>query len=222
MYKAVQTVCNDSQAAWNDLPAFSDMFAEFLFELGDLLQLSYQQAMKGAGTTALKEQQRILTIDKAETIANALRAFANTSGNAGLIGQLGFTRSSFERGGSLHTLHLIDQIIALATDSLSGLSDFGVEQVDIDELVQERNDLELAFVSPRDVIVNRKQLTTEIHAKVKNIDNLLHNRMDQLVKVLKSDHPGFVLRYANARTIVDHKGKTNDNGTRPKDKQDEE
>ncbi len=210
MYQTVQAICTQNQAVWVNLPAFGTAFAQFSTHITELEQLGYNQNVSTIGVTASKNQLLDETTLLAELITNALRAYASSIHDAKLTEQVHISKWDFKRGGSQQLLQLVDRIVEIATINISALSDFGIQQEQLDTFSNLRLQLGDTINSPRTSIVERKSQTTEIAHLIKSIDNLLINQLDNLVNVLKGNNPQFHQKYHSARIIVDYKGKTNE------------
>jgi hypothetical protein len=209
MYKAVETICTAQQADWNTTPAFVNAFTLFSTKLQQLEQASYNQVVATPGVTENKKHVLDTTIERANIVANALRALAAASGDVLMKNKLDFSKSDFLRGGGQYTLQQVDLILNYANDHIAALDDFGIKQAHIDELTSLRQQLGVVIGSPREAIINRRNETLQIRQSIDEIDNLLRDHLDPLTEVLKTGSPAFYKRFKAARVIVDHKGKKN-------------
>lgn len=209
MYKAVQHICTLNQADWTDLPAFVTSFAAFSTKLVQLDQLSEKQTMRLKGVRADLNVQRFATIEKAIVMQGALIAFAKDSGNNILRESLRFSKSVLQGGSYASCVQRIRYISESATLYQSNLDEYGVTQAMVDDLELNLAMLEEAFNTPRAAIVDRKQLTQAITALIKEMDQVLRDKLDQLALVLRPSHTEFYDRYHFARSIIEYKGKGN-------------
>jgi len=216
MYKAEIAVCTKHQSAWSAMFAFQEGFDE-LKDLTELLeQLSFEHAQGIVGVTAVKNEERLATAEKAGLLANSLRALATKTKNTALAEQMHFRQATLESGKATRAIQLITQVVNSAgIYAAELLTYYDVGQQQIDELAQLRDHLALSLGNTRNAIIERKALTAKIKSLVKEIDDLLKNNLDKQVKILKQSQPAFFAHYMAGRNVVDLKGKSNKPGQAP-------
>lgn len=212
MYKSVKTVIAGREALWNGLPAFVNAYAAFNQKLQTLESHAYNQQLALVGVSAVKDSKRDAIADRAYAMSSSLAAFAVLNNNVELIDQMKISRYELQRAPKSRILQHLDLILIKATEFVSQLGDFGVDQTSIDELQVLRDELDIMLSAPRNAIVERKVLTKQIIMLMKDIDALLKFQMDKLMVVLAEEHPEFFAAYKNARMIVDHRNRRSGTG----------
>lgn len=207
MYKAVKTVVANNNAAWSGLPAFANAYTAFNEKLSLLEQLSNSQTFALIGVRSVKEAKRKITAEKAYAISSSLAAYAVLTNNVELIDLMKIRRWDLLRGASVRMLQLLDLILSKANALVGDLDDFGVDQAVVDELQTLRDELEVSFTAPRNAIIERKVLTTQIKNLIREIDLLLKHQLDKLIVVLQEEHADLFITYQNARIIIDLRAK---------------
>lgn len=212
MYKSVKTVIAGKEALWNGLPAFVNSYATFSEKLQTLETHAYNQQLALVGVSAVKNSKREAVADRAYAMSSSLAAFAVLSNNVELIDQMKISKYELQRAPKSRILQHLDLILIKATEFVSQLGDFGVDQTSIDELQVLRDELDIMLSAPRNAIVERKVLTQQIKMLMKDIDALLKFQLDKLMVVLAEEHPEFFAAYKNVRMIVDHRNRRSGTG----------
>ncbi len=212
MYKAVQSVCESNEAAWEAVPAFVNAYDHFTTKLSELDNLVSLQGNGTVGVKKVKDKDREKTAERAHKIASALRVWATNSGDVLLAERLHFTNSGLTHKGSTTALLLMGRIKEAAVEHATELYAYGVTQAHIDELVERVDQLSDTFGSMRNAIVDRAKNTKLIEEVFHEIDLLLRTIIDQLVEVLEENNHDFAISYRKAREVVDLHGKRNKPG----------
>lgn len=205
MYKAVRTAIENHNAAWNSLSAFTPLYNEFIAQLSLLQTKAYEQALVTVGVSAIKEQKRETVADIAFSMASSITAFAVVNDKPELIAQVKISRWELLKTNKVRCLQLVDQVIEKSIEHLAGLSPYGIEQQNVDDLITLREELEGLLNAPRNAILERKFRTSQIEKIAKGIDHLLRNKLDKLVEVVRTSQPAFYEQFHNARAIIDLK-----------------
>ena len=215
MYKNVILTCTEHPAVWAGVTAFNSSFIKVKSKVDELLLAVNEQTSVAVGAKKIKDAKRLATAKKAEIIANGLRALADAGNDTELAELMRFPFSALLRGNSEKTLQLMDRILTAAVNHAGELPDCGVAASLVPEFATAKDELALAFIQTRNAVVKKKQQTALMVEKIAEIDQLLKNSLDKLVKVLGEDHPDFLKLYTASRIVVDHKGKSNKKGPVP-------
>lgn len=207
MYKAVKSVIDANQTAWNALPAFGTVYTAFIETLTALEQSAYDQSLATLGVKAEKNVKREELALKTYAISSGIVAFAVLNNDASLIDQMNIGKWELKNAGKTRLLQLVDRVIAKGTAFGNQLSDFGIDSTAMAELQSLRNETEALLDAPRNAIVERRLHTQQINSLRKELDQILYLQLDKLMVVLKAEHPTFFQSYRNARVVVDLKGR---------------
>lgn len=203
MFKAVKTVITSNQTQWAALPAFASSFQVFNATLSALEQNAYKQNLSLIGVSAVKEAKRSIVIDKAYAMSSAMVAFAVVNNDVELINHMKISKHVMRNASISKLTILVDRILLRATDLVGQMDDYGVDQPTVDELQALRDELEVQLNAPRNAIVERKTLTSEIKRLRRELDAILKFRLDNLMELLREEHPSFFKSYKNARVVID-------------------
>lgn len=212
MFRAVDTVFTNHEVDWNPLPAFTSAVSELRANLLLIDQVAHQQDSATVGVKTAKDQAHLVAVERAEFIANALRAYAAANGTTALREQLRFSETDLLNSSVNVILQLFARIQENALLYGDALADYGIVEQDLDAFAQLCTDLPGILTSTRHAIVNRSQQLETLQELIASTNHLLREVLDPQVKMLRSSHPDFFKLYTHARTVVDYKGKS----TRPR------
>lgn len=217
MYRAVHSVLEAHQDVWNVVPAFVSATDEFYEKLSLLIQLGQKQKVISTGITINK--QLVINNSAIHTlkVANALKSYASSVEDLVLLEKVKVTRSMLLNGAHAVVLARMNQIVILAEENDAILGDFGILPEDLQALTDSLTTFQELIVAPRIAAVKRKQVTGQIVKVIKDLDELLHFRLDSLVKVIKSDNALFSSQFFNARIIIDVGTRSSGKGDPEKD-----
>lgn len=221
MYKAVQTVIAENNSAWAGFPAFETAVQSLTDKITLLEQSGYNQAFATVGVSALRDAKREAAAVRFQAIASSITAFAVVSNRPELIEQMKISKWDLLQGPAVRMLQRLDLIIAKATENLGDLAPYAIDQTVLDELIATRDELNTLLTSPRQAIVSRKTTTAQLTVLSRDINNLIKLRIDNLMEMIKFEHPDFFAAYKNARVVVDlrsrHSGNEGDIPEEPDD-----
>jgi len=203
MYLAVKLVCEKYNTTWAALPAFSDAFTEFRNKLKDLQKVVKKQTTNITGVAKDKVQEKEEMILKALQVTSAIYAFAKTTGNDELASQVKFSPSQLRFTRDALLLEFCHHILDMANENAAEIVPYGIAAADITELESEINDFELIIAKTRETLGTRVDATKDITVRMKDIDGILKNRLDQLMLKYKITNSTFYAKYKNARMIID-------------------
>jgi len=207
MYRTVIKVFAKHPADWNTVPSLVTAVTKLKSATTQLEKLASQQGNSIVGVKAIKEKEKLKAIERADLLANAIRALAADSKEPGLREQVKFSVTDLKAASGQLLKQLFDRIREKAEDHAPQLADYGITQQQIDDFANDCDQLNNVLGSTRDAIVNRTQQTIAIKDLLLEVDTLLKESIDRQVKVLRSIHPDFFNLYQSARIIVDKKGK---------------
>lgn len=212
MFKQVLDVTSANQAAWSAVPAFSTNFTKFKTAYDALTTITGQPSGNLTGIATLQREKRAAAAAKAAIVASALRSYAADMDDPVLAEKLAFSNSDLSIGSGIAVIERMDLVLSLAITHASNLTDYGISQSQLDELAPLIEELKGLQGSPRTAIIDRKERNGEIDALLKQMSDLLDDKLDQLANVLKSTQPAFYDKYKSARMIIDAKGKLKPGG----------
>ncbi len=169
-----------------------------------------QQLVIGKGYAELKQQKRLLLINCADGIKNQLLLFASMENRPDLKARVDlYYADLFHASGD----KLIDFASVLLNEALAlgaELDDYrgaGITTTTLDESIKEFRAL---LSSTRMNIATRSAINKEITQNIINLRELLNDRIDVAMKIIRNNDTEFYDAYTMARVIVDRHGKRNE------------
>lgn len=204
MYDSVRTLANDNATAIATIPALQTAFDEYT-DLHDAIRVLVEaEGRPSKPSTAQKKQARKKLQDEIFKIAGLIKAYATTNEWEDLQAASHLVKSNFYRITDEELPALSRRIMGLATDNLAGLADYGVDAARIAAFSALHDDYEAKAMAPKAAISNRQSAKAQLKDKTGQCDLLLNNRIDNLMKDLMTDFPGFYYGYFAARKVYDN------------------
>ena len=204
MYGIVRQVITDFGTSWNTIPAFVSAVEKLQSKYSVLVEIGEKQTKILKGVWSAKEKKKMVLIDEATKLSNALFAYAGVVDNTILKEQMRLSKSELKYSNRVSLLTNLSLIATRSAEFASELEDYGVQAETIEaysEMVEEYNEI---VHSTRKAVISRKQLTHQIDVLVSEIDDVLSNQIDKLVEVIRTDDSLFFEKYQHARSIVDY------------------
>ena len=212
MYETVVTVCQAHQATWANTPAFSDLHTTLAAKVDLVKALTLAQIADSRGVTATKALVLDSLVEKAGTLCNVLAVYALEIGNTELLVRNLFTPSEWRRGSALARINRMQVLLGDAQINEAALLSYGVLPSYLMEFEAQLAEYVTLIQQPRVAIINRKSTTLEIKRVLVELEALVSEKMDRMIRVFASTDPRFVAQYKDARNIVDAKGKRRPTG----------
>lgn len=204
MYYAVQKVCNANNATWNKLPAFVLAFGEFTDSLSKLEDVVETQVKKIAGVTQDKTAMRKSLMETALEIGNAVFAYASDKKNATLKDKVNFSETGLVRERDTVFIQHCQRIVDETAQVIEELGNYGVVKADLEFFQTGIKNFTDSISLPRAAITERKGATGRIEELLREIDDVLYDKMDRLMDKFKKTSADFYKQYFDVRSIVSH------------------
>ncbi|MEZ5198510.1 MAG: carboxypeptidase-like regulatory domain-containing protein [Bacteroidales bacterium] len=200
---AVDTVLDDNKIVWQPLPAFSDIATKVKAIKAEIVNLRQIQEQDKKGLTVNKtltrEQLTIATLK----LINGLAAYAALNNNHELLAEVNYTPTNLTsaRDTIISDIALLIQNKAIEFETQ--LADFLVTTEDIAAQLALLEQYNIAVPDKRVADSTSKAATADLKLKFKEMDILLKEKLDRLVRLFETTNPDFVQQYFNARIIID-------------------
>jgi hypothetical protein len=202
MYLSVKTVCNNFGAAWLGIPAFMRTFKEFNVTIDTINDLSKDLQVDTKGITTDKGQKQKLMAGHAEVLADAMQALADEQENFTLLAEVNFSLSDFTRAKDIDAYNLAKHIFDVASEHKAALVDYGIVEQDFTNLESAILAYSGTLSSTRSSVSETKASRSKVKELFKTSDNLLKNRLDNMMTKFHLTNPDFYSQYVNARIII--------------------
>jgi hypothetical protein len=215
MYYAVQKVCSANVGVWNVLPAFATTFANFERYVAMLKKALETQGRDITGVSQDKDVLENSMIDKALEVADCIYAYATEIADFSIRSKVDFTRSFLKQSRDSFALQHCQLIHSEAKLLVGSLGDYGVTDVELNDLQAKINAFALILAGPRTAITERKGATENVDKIVKEVDTILKDKLDKLIIKFRVSSLDFYRQYFDARKIVSVGSRRENNGDPP-------
>jgi hypothetical protein len=184
------------------MPLMSEAVESLEKLIDDITQIVSNQT---ENTTGIKVQKEVTREDVENIIfilAGQLRSYAVNINNFELRNEVTYTISKLR--GMADTLLLSNSITILekAQENEANLLPYGVTPANLVAVEDLLNAFELKIALPRNAIAFKKQQTELLQVKMEDADNLLRDKMDSYVIIVKNTEQEFYTIYKNNRKII--------------------
>ncbi len=187
------------------IPAFQREYDDFKSTSAQIrAEAKKQKTAMSTGITEDKDTLRSNMADMAARVCASIQSYADATGDRELFASVDYTRTSFTGGREIDAANLAEGVLAIGTEKLEVLGDYGVDQAQLDELDDTIEGFSNAIGKPRAKISERKTVTDSLPDLFAKADKHLE-QMDRLTKQLEVSFAEFVQGYRNARIIVDYR-----------------
>jgi len=168
--------------------------------------------------TGISKKKRLLKMEIAElgaAVAGTIQAYADKTNNIELNNNISTTDNQLMKLRDEQFGPSINNIIKATTNRMKELQGHGLEQADIDELLDLMDVWDGKKQEPRSAIVNRKTSNQTQDEHFEELATLFNNRCDNYANKLKRKFPEFYSKYTNARKVI-HAGVRYEKDLKPK------
>lgn len=207
MFYSVQSTLEENNAVWSGVPAIvttKGEFDDFIKHIEDALEVQLRD-IRGHAVDKRKAEDAMIaeTLD----VAGKVMAYASANSNQALAEAMNISPSELRRYRDSVVAQRCQDVHDSANAALASLADYGVDAPKL-AAFQALIDAYLTLnTAPRLAITTRKNATAAIEGHVEDTLELLHRRMDPLMKGYANSNPSFHRLYTDARIIVDLGGK---------------
>lgn len=213
MYKTVLAVIRDHEPIWTNVQMMVQCVNKLETGINELSANATIQDTIILGVAKMRKEKYLTLCDELIGVEDALWMFGNATNNFELAARHKQTFTELRTlscNARLVKMSITEQDLAIYG---SELGSFGVSEEKIASML-------LSFEAYRSIHntysekrVNRKTRGAEVETLSVEINSMLRNELDRLIRMYKSYYPSFVFEYFNARTIVHLKGKKHNKGS---------
>lgn len=203
MYIAVQVFLN-SITATAGLAALAEKLALLKTLIVEILKLAGTQSTPTAGAMEAREQALAEATDLALIVAGGVLSFAKNRPE--LAAKVRVNRTQFLRMRRSERMQLAQRIHDAAASVIAQLGGHGLLPPILEELQTKINATEPAINAPRTTAGEKKVATSRLAEIYRQVDDLLENDVDLLLRQLQRTNPTAWQLYQDARTVYDRPG----------------
>lgn len=211
MYRAVLALLKSPQAPTAALTALPPKLEALGTKINQIAGLAATQALPTDGVVRNRDQVLADTRQLALEIAGAVLSYADEKQLKELAAKVQLTRSDFA-GRKAVTVQLAQQVHDAAETAVPSLANYGVTAEALATLQLKIAEATATLSSPRSTIAARKAATERLPGMFKEVDTLLENQIDPLLRPLEKTNAEFFANYQAARAIIDRRGGRETNG----------
>jgi broad-specificity NMP kinase len=207
MCRAVITYLNQHETMLNGLPHFTECFTQLKDLVNQIEENKKNQETQITGITKQKNEWRDKLIELAGEIANKVKVYAIFAKNTILKEEVDYKDTDLRKVANNVLKDRAQIIYDKALENMAQLADYRVNQELLDNLAEAIQKFTDAMPNTRVSQVSKKGTTINLKNAFAEIDDLLKQRLDGLLLILKKDEAQFYTGYSNARIIIDLKGR---------------
>jgi uncharacterized protein (UPF0297 family) len=216
MYQSTFDSCIKYQSIYAHIPAF----VEAVNDLRSILDVIDEEAKRQAGTISkgtsqTKNELEVKMVQAAVTVASLMSAYAFRTKNNDLLAKASINKNMLYRLHDTESIAIVRSLAVEMNRYAGELEAYGVDASLRNELEQAIVGFQSSFALPRDVIVEKKQYTSNLAKAFAEADSILYDGLDKLITKFKTSDPAFYTYYKNARNLIVQ-------GTRRKSRKEEE
>ncbi|MCU4154844.1 hypothetical protein J1N10_02580 [Carboxylicivirga sp. A043] len=203
MFMAVKNVFGTYPAELSLIKALEGFIVKFNELIAQIEAVHQIQQGNTTGARQLKLKEEAEMIEATVKLAATMYVYAQVNDMPDLQAKCAVSASQMERMSDQKVkatcLNVYHEAITLG----DVLSDYGQTVEDVTQLKKEIDDFSAIIASPRSAIVTRSQATKELDCLMREANDLLRDKIDKLMELLKTKEPKVYNTYLAARVIVD-------------------
>jgi len=204
MYKTVLEIVSVNATSWEGIPAFVDTVEKFREKVSFLEDKEQVQRLSTVGVVAARDTLRNSSANQLMRISGALSALGKANGDDILHLQMKISPSTLRRSTRSEYLSVISSIVNCAAQHVEELLNYGITAQEVLDLYDLKVQLMNSSIRPRAAMIDRKGSTVMIAKLEKEIDDLLKNELDEMMKIINVTNNDFYRDYKAARSIINY------------------
>jgi hypothetical protein len=203
MFRTVETLLDNNTVKTASITVFATRFGEFKDALAAILEKEESRNTATAGMTADKKAKRNDMVEDAAVLAAKLKTLGSDTNDERLV-QIGdLKRSDLERMRDTQLLPTVQGLVNAADASAAGLVNYGVTAAMIASLGTKMGAYDVSLGSKESSFSVKGAAYTALLNLFDSADNILKNKLDNLMEGFKKDDNEFYNQYKLAREIRD-------------------
>ncbi|MEZ5083970.1 MAG: carboxypeptidase regulatory-like domain-containing protein [Bacteroidales bacterium] len=203
MYQATNGVLGEFEPIWTAIPAFSDITSKVTNIITDISTYHQIQIADTTGITVDKNIIRQNLIQATLKVIHGLVAHAIVIADNELLNRVNYNKSDLTLSRDTILADKAQIIHDNAAPLVTELATYLVTPTDIETLSNLIKDYTDALPEKRIAVTQSMYSTDFLREKFLEMDDLLRNKLDKLIRIFEASNPEFVSRYFAARTIID-------------------
>lgn len=202
MYVVTFETCKRYEGDWAGIPKMVSAVNDLEMAINEINAVARLHSTKTLGIASSKAQKLEELYAALLEVHGTFRALANELNDAGLRVKHRYPDYMLRKMNALELKTHIEIVAEELSASGSSLEPFGMDSNRINEILQLIVESAAFIGKPRNAIVERKNLTKSLGTKAAEIDRLLLERVDNMVRLFKRSNQDFFNEYFAARKVM--------------------
>lgn len=202
MYVVVLDTCKKHEEELAGIPKMVSAVSDLENALIELNALAMQHSIKTLGVSSQKAQKLEQLFVALDEVHSAFKVLATELNDPGMKVRNSFPQTTLRRMSGVALKTHIGRVSEDLIQSGSLLEPYGLDNNRLGEILELIDDCKAIISTPRIAIVQRKNLTGAMLNKSQEIDRIVKERIDNIVRLLKRSLPDFFNEYFAARKVI--------------------
>lgn len=203
MSRTTEQILDDNANIVAAVPALVSLIILFKGVIVSILNTAQLADVNLTGIAQDKGSAKSHLAFTASDFADIIGSFASATKNATLKQEINYSHSKLLRMRDEALAPVCRIIHDRAEENLDALRDYGITPQKLTAFDTAINDYAAKTPKTRTAIVNRQAQNANLRELFKQLDDILKNQMDGLMKNFRSTHPDLYNAYLAAREIID-------------------
>ena len=202
MQETVSSFLDSYTAVWSSIPKIG-AFKNELDALNTAIEGAHKAQLDAQvylGKT--KSQLKQIISQKGDIVNDLIAAYAGVEGDAALESRMQDSYTALNQLRNEEFIPRIREIIQEGTDRKEALVDYGLNDEQLTDLMEDLDNYLAMSGQPRLYRVSSSQATLDLETLFTQANELLENRLDKVMKVFKTRNTNFYNGYLAARSII--------------------
>ena len=203
MSRTTEQILDDNASIIAAVPALVSLIVLVKSVIASILTATQLADVNLTGIAADKGNAKNHLAFTASDFADIIGSFASATKNATLKQEVNYSYSKLWRMRDEALAPVCRIIHDRAAENLDALRDYGITPQKLSAFDAAINDYVAKTPKTRTAIVNRRTQNANLRALFNQLDDILKNQMDGLMKNFRTSHPDFYNAYLAAREVID-------------------
>jgi len=203
MFLSTQSFLDTNAAVWNGIPRlvnYKNMYDEIISRIHS----KSETTKLDVSVTQKKEQLKETIASKTSMLSGILQIIATEENDMDLVKAIKVTKSDLLKLKESDIDSTVKNITTKAAEKLEVLTEFGVTQDVITELLSSVQDYNVLIGKPRTILSQRFAALSNIEELFDEGNSILKLKLDNSMVLFRDLQSEFYTGYQNARTIIDN------------------
>ena len=184
------------------MPLITDAITALGTNIDAILTIGQSQGLNRKGIKNNKEVLRRILVQQATEVARKVMGFAANTNNYILLKEVKYSKGALDRQADNVLLIIANIIYDKAVEHKVELADYGIDDAGLVLFRKAIDNFDTSIPKPRTGIVDRHNATVQLMELFETTDELLTNKIDLLVGIVKDSEPVFFRDYDTSRKII--------------------